>query len=241
VTLSGQYVRVTARGRALVALLGGLVAAACGGEEPASSDVGRACDLLSTKTEVTFPPPATGTRTVAISEIITERAPDPAVDALVFVPPDRTSELEEVAEDVGEVPGIEVVGVRDQDQAYDEFVRIFAGQEELIEMVTPEVLPAEVRVTVDSAAAFEALNAAFSGDPRIYRIVDGYEVTAGQIEEVARRFAEEFEELERITDGEMRDAIALIRSEEGPTREELPGALAAVGDFLGRECNESSE
>lgn len=231
---------VIALRRPLVVFLGGFfAAAACGGEEPAS-DIGRACDLLSTKTEVTFPPPATGRATSSIGGVIGKTRPGPAVDVIVFVQPDRSSELDEVAQDVGEVAGVEVVAVLDQEDAYDEFVRIFAGQEQLIETVTPQILPAEVRATLGSDAEFEALEAAFSGDARIYQVVDGFELTARAIDDVARQFPQELEELERITNGELQDAIAVMRSEAGPTRQELRGALAAVEDFLGRECNESS-
>jgi len=202
-----------------------------------SSDVKHACELLSTTAEVTLPPPAIGTGTMTLGNAITQARPGPASDVSIYLRPDQSAELGEVERVVEQLAGVEVVAVLDQEAVYREFEALFAENEQLVESVDPDHLPAAVRVVLGSDADYEAVEAVLGDDERIYEIVDEYGLKSGAIETTANQFSREFEELEAITEGDLREAIVVLRSDEGPSRRELPGTLTAVTEFLDEECD----
>ena len=66
----------------------------------------------------------------------------------------------------------------DQDETYEEFKRIFEGQTELIETVSPEVLPPSFRVAPETKdpEVVKALGETFKDKPGVYEVVFAFEV-----------------------------------------------------------------
>ncbi|MGY6500900.1 MAG: cell division protein FtsX [Acidimicrobiales bacterium] len=100
------------------------------------------------------------------------------IEFIVFVNPDAETEQEEAIRDaLANSPAIERWDYIDQQQAYEEFVQLFQNTPELIEAVSPEVLPPSFRVVpVDSDAdAISALGRQFENRPGVYRVVFAFE------------------------------------------------------------------
>lgn len=72
------------------------------------------------------------------------------VDLVVFLEPGSPSDsLELIASDLATTDGVEEVEVFSQEQAFDEFAEMFADSPELVATVTPDLLPASIRVAMD--------------------------------------------------------------------------------------------
>ena len=69
------------------------------------------------------------------------------IEFIVFLQPESTQEQKDsVQADLEANPDVREVTYVDQDETYEEFKRIFEGQTQLIETVSPEVLPPSFRV-----------------------------------------------------------------------------------------------
>jgi cell division transport system permease protein len=78
---------------------------------------------------------------------------------LVFVKPDATeAATAAIGTSLNDLPGVVSVSFVDQQAAYEEFQRLYADRPELLESVTPEVLPPSFRVTLaDTAGARDVM------------------------------------------------------------------------------------
>jgi hypothetical protein len=97
-------------------------------------------------------------------------ATPPPTTCTVFVRPEATAErFDEISALVVADPDIDSVEVLTQQDAYVEFVRLFADKPELVESVTPEVLPPSVRgLLVDPTDARKvAFEARYDGMPGV--------------------------------------------------------------------------
>lgn len=177
---------------------------------------------------------------MSLGDALEQRRPGPAFDVSVYLRPDRSSELNEVAREVREMEGIKVVAVLDQQAIYDEFLTLFADHEDLIASVIPSVLPAAVRATVVSEDQIASLEAAL-GEDRIHEIVYEHGLKADAVRVLADRFDDEFDELERTTNDELQHSFAVIRSDGRPPPAKLRSALAEVAAFRERECGASRD
>lgn len=100
------------------------------------------------------------------------------IEFIVFINPDAEAEQEEAIRDALEnSPAIERWVYVAQQEAYEEFVQLFQNTPELIEAVSPDVLPPSFRVEpVDSDAdSISALGRQFENRPGVYRVVFAFE------------------------------------------------------------------
>lgn len=92
------------------------------------------------------------------------------IDLVVFIEPQvsdrRAVELREQAE---EHPDVERVVWVDQDQAYEEFAELHAGNDELLESVTAEILPPSLRLVVREDAELPVDE--FEDEEGVFRVV----------------------------------------------------------------------
>jgi cell division protein FtsX len=84
----------------------------------------------------------------------------PRVDLIVFVNPAAGSAaVEAVEESLTETEGVASVTSVDQQEAYDEFLRLFADNPEAVANVRPEDLPPSFRLTLDDPQAADLVQA----------------------------------------------------------------------------------
>jgi hypothetical protein len=73
------------------------------------------------------------------------------IEFIVFLQPDVTADQRDSIErDLEANPDVRDITYVDQDETYEEFKRIFEGQTQLIETVSPEVLPPSFRVAPET-------------------------------------------------------------------------------------------
>jgi cell division transport system permease protein len=100
------------------------------------------------------------------------------IEFIVFLNPNATPEqVQTVDRDLKDSPEIERVTFVDQNAAYEEFKQLFAGQQDLLESVTPDVLPPSYRVVPrqKDAQSVEALSVQFRGKPGVKDVVSATE------------------------------------------------------------------
>jgi hypothetical protein len=214
-------------GRVLVGVF--VVVAACGSASDTPAYADRACELLATERTLEAPPPAIGAR-VSRSLGSLFQPDESGANTTVFVTPDLASELDAVAEEVGALEGIEVVEVVDQEATYEEFTEMFEDDAQLVNTVSPGILPPSVRVDAATDAGLDRLRSWAEEDERIYELVDVRETAAFTL--ATRAFPSQLEELEEITDGDLHDAVVAIRSDDEPTLTEVVATYDAVSTFL---------
>ena len=222
-----------------VVLAVALLLTACAHPASFAEGSSRACELLATETEITLVPPTDEPARMSLGEALVSRRPGVPFDVAVYLEPERAAELEAVEREVGLVTGVEVVAVLDQEAMYAEFLELFADREDLIDSATPRIMPPSIRATVTSEDQVEALATAL-GEGRIYDIVYEAGLHANTISVLVDRFSDEFEELERITSGNLQEAIVVIRSDD-PTPGDLREARAVLADFLEEKCTRAVE
>jgi hypothetical protein len=66
---------------------------------------------------------------------------------------------------------IDSVSYVDQDETYEELLRLFADVPSLIEEVTPEVLPTSYRVELEDAEDADAVEADYTAEPGVREVV----------------------------------------------------------------------
>ena len=95
------------------------------------------------------------------------------IEFIVFMRPEATTdENSAIKKAVDESPEIKSYKYLDQKAAYDEFKQLFSDKPELIESVTPDVLPPSYRVVPKDAdaAAVAALGKQFEGKPGVREV-----------------------------------------------------------------------
>jgi cell division transport system permease protein len=100
------------------------------------------------------------------------------IEFIVFVNPEAEAAQEQAVRDALEAsPSVEAWHYVTQEEAYEEFVELFARTPEMIDAVSPEILPPSFRVVpVDpDADAIRALGSQFENRPGVYRVVFAFE------------------------------------------------------------------
>jgi cell division transport system permease protein len=113
-------------------------------------------------------------------ERATQRWQD-GIEFIVFVAPNATPEqLDAVGSSLDANPEVERVTFFDQEAAYDEFSEMFADSPDMLETVTPDILPPSFRVVPVSAdsAAVEELVVQYQSQPGVIRIARSTEAIA---------------------------------------------------------------
>ncbi len=101
------------------------------------------------------------------------------IEFIVFLQPESTQEQKDsVLADLETNPDVREVTYVDQDETYEEFKRIFEGQTQLIETVSPEVLPPSFRVApvTKDPEVVRALGDTFQDKAGVYEVVFAFEV-----------------------------------------------------------------
>jgi cell division transport system permease protein len=101
------------------------------------------------------------------------------IEFIVFLQPESTQEQKDSIErDLDANPDVREITYVDQDETYEEFKRIFEGQTQLIETVSPEVLPPSFRVAPETKDpdVVRALGETFKTKPGVYEVVFAFEV-----------------------------------------------------------------
>jgi cell division transport system permease protein len=113
-------------------------------------------------------------------ERATQRWQD-GVEFIVFVAPDaETEQLNAVRQSLDDNPEVERVTFFDQEQAYKEFSEMFADSPDMLETVTPDVLPPSYRVVPVNAEsdAVEELVVQYEVQPGVIRVARSTEAIA---------------------------------------------------------------
>ncbi len=96
------------------------------------------------------------------------------IEFIIFVNPDATDDqTQSISEALDESPDVEDVIFVNQQEAFEEFQTLFQNSPEMVESVTPEILPPSYRVQpADSDPAFiEALGSQFESRPGVREVV----------------------------------------------------------------------
>jgi cell division transport system permease protein len=116
------------------------------------------------------------------------------IEFIVYLTPESTQEQRaSIERDLVENPDVREATFVDQDDTYDEFRRLFAESPQLIEAVTPEVLPPSYRVapTIQDPEVIQALGDQFKGKPGVREVVFAFEVVR-QIQETFNKIGVRF-------------------------------------------------
>lgn len=96
------------------------------------------------------------------------------IEFVVFLNPDATQEqIDAVGRDLRESPEVEKTTFIDQKAAYEEFKQLFADSPEMVDSVSPEILPPSYRVVPvnKDADTVQALGAQFSSKAGVRQVV----------------------------------------------------------------------
>ncbi len=96
------------------------------------------------------------------------------VEFIIFMQPTATEDqLNAVQEALDESPQVDSVDFIDQQEAYDEFTDLFADSPEMVQSVTPEILPPSYRVepTDKDVDVIRALGSEFESKPGVKQVV----------------------------------------------------------------------
>jgi cell division transport system permease protein len=113
------------------------------------------------------------------------------IEFVVFMSPEATGEqIDAMQVDLDENPSVDGFEYFDQNQAFDEFKKLFADSPELIETVQPEILPSSYRVVPveKDAAAIEDLANQFETKAGVHEVVLATE-TIKVIQQFSRRLS----------------------------------------------------
>jgi cell division transport system permease protein len=96
------------------------------------------------------------------------------VEFIIFMQPTATEDqLNAVQEALDESPQVDSVDFIDQQEAYEEFTDLFADSPEMVQSVTPEILPPSYRVepTDKDVDVIRALGSEFESKPGVKQVV----------------------------------------------------------------------
>ncbi|MDZ7678708.1 MAG: permease-like cell division protein FtsX [Acidimicrobiales bacterium] len=100
------------------------------------------------------------------------------IEFIVFINPEAEPVQEQaVREALESSPAVDEWHYVTKDEAYEEFVELFRNTPEMIDAVSPEILPPSFRVVPDNpdADAIRALGQQFENRPGVYRVVFAFE------------------------------------------------------------------
>jgi hypothetical protein len=108
--------------------------------------------------EVVFPGPGSEPtpEQIACSQRALDQL-DPQTDATVYLDPTVSpARAAATVEAMDQEPGVAVVRFLDQQQVYEQFKVLFHDQPEIVESVTPDILPPAIEVSLDASADVDA-------------------------------------------------------------------------------------
>ncbi len=100
------------------------------------------------------------------------------IEFIVFVNPNSTAEqVQAIDKALRDSPEVEKVTYVDQKAAFEEFKALFSNQPELVDTVTPDILPPSYRVVPKnkSSEAVQALSEQYKGKPGVRDVVSATE------------------------------------------------------------------
>jgi cell division transport system permease protein len=101
------------------------------------------------------------------------------IEFIVYLQPTSTQEQRDSVErDLLDNPDVDEIIFVDQDETLAEFERLFAGQDQLIETVTADILPPSFKVVprVQDPDVVQALGDQFQDKPGVYDVIFAFEV-----------------------------------------------------------------
>src|SRR4051812_14833255 len=112
------------------------------------------------------------------------------IEFVVFLNPEATQDqIQAVGQDLQDNAGVEKVTFVDQQASYEEFKQLFSSSPEMVDSVTPEILPPSYRVVpVDKdAKAVELLGQQYQGKPGVKDVAFA-SATIRAVQSLASRF-----------------------------------------------------
>ncbi|MEO7429403.1 MAG: permease-like cell division protein FtsX, partial [Acidimicrobiales bacterium] len=101
------------------------------------------------------------------------------IEFIVYLQPQITEDQKaSLQRDLDANPDVKEYSFVNQDQTFEEFKRLFQNSPQLVETVTPEILPPSFRVAprIQDPAVVKALGDQFTGKPGVYEVVFAFEV-----------------------------------------------------------------
>jgi cell division transport system permease protein len=101
------------------------------------------------------------------------------IEFIVYLQPDVDDAQEEsIRNDLEANPDVKEITYVNQDETYEEFKRLFGDSPQLVETVTPEILPPSFRIApnVQDPEVVQALGDQFNDKPGVYDVVFAFEV-----------------------------------------------------------------
>ena len=216
----------------------GLLAACSGSSDPAlTDDVERTCELLTIEKNLVLPPPAMGAVPRSISSSFAAGS-EVAYDASLSIDPEHVGDLEQLAEEVDALDGVDVAEVVGQEAAYDELREILAENPTLLDTIEAVDLPASIRVDVTTDEALDALATWAAADARIGEVGDVRDTASTMFASIARSFGDELDELEGMTEGRLRAAVEAIRAPDALEVGDVAQTFAVISAFLVERCDD---
>jgi hypothetical protein len=105
-------------------------------------------------------------------------------NVLVFLQPDSTRDQhDEVAAAIQDASDVEVVRFVDQQASYDEFRDLFADSPEIVESVTPEILPPRFELRVAGSSHMDVIAEVLGTNPAVREVIDADQARAEMMEQ----------------------------------------------------------
>jgi cell division transport system permease protein len=101
------------------------------------------------------------------------------IEFIVYLQPDVTPDQRaSIEKDLNDNPDVKQATFVDQDATYEEFKKLFQSSPQLVESVSPEILPPSFRVAprIQDPEVVKALGDQFEGKPGVYEVVFAFEV-----------------------------------------------------------------
>jgi cell division transport system permease protein len=101
------------------------------------------------------------------------------IEFIVYLQPQVTEDQKaSIQRDLDDNPDVREYTFVDQDETYEEFQRLFQNSPQLVETVTPEILPPSYRVAprIQDPEVVKALGDLFETKPGVYEVVFAFEV-----------------------------------------------------------------
>jgi cell division transport system permease protein len=101
------------------------------------------------------------------------------IEFIVYLQPQITEDQKaSIQRDLAANPDVKSATFVNQDQTFEEFKRLFQNSPQLVETVTPEILPPSFRVApkIQDPQVVKALGDQFQGKPGVYEVVFAFEV-----------------------------------------------------------------
>jgi cell division transport system permease protein len=101
------------------------------------------------------------------------------IEFIVYLQPTITEDQKaSIRKDLEDNPEVREATFVDQDKTFEEFKRLFQNSPQLVETVTPEILPPSVRVAprIQEPDVVKALGDQFDSKPGVYEVVFAFEV-----------------------------------------------------------------